>query len=94
MYNTENNSFISSTSSKENSKIGLYKSKDTYKEVNNEGKQNNPVFKSRHVTILPKRLSIGKNFKEDTKDEVTTTEENDRIRRLSKREKIVYLNNV
>ena len=67
--------------------MGIYK--NVNKDINYESKQNNPVIKSRHVTILPKRMSLNKNFKEDLKEDVTNTEENDRIRRLSKREKIV-----
>ena len=79
--------------SKDSSKVGLYKGDNTLQSLNDQTNKHNPINKFKFMTVMPKS---NKNFHEDlqAKEENFNNyyqEENERIRRLTKREKIVNI---
>jgi len=68
-----------------------FKLEKSFEKVNYVSSNTNNIMKSRHINILPNETIINKHFKEDIKEDVIITEENDRIRKLSKRAKIVFI---
>jgi hypothetical protein len=77
--------------SKDSSKVGLYRGDNTLQSLNDQMNKQNPANKFKFMTVMPRS---NKNFQEDSKVKEDNfnnyyQEENERIRRLTKREKIV-----
>jgi hypothetical protein len=77
--------------SKDSSKVGLYKGDNTLQSLNDQMNKQNPGNKFKFMTVMPRS---NKNFQEDLNAKEDNfnnyyQEENERIRRLTKREKIV-----
>jgi hypothetical protein len=77
--------------SKDSSKVGLYRGDNTLQSLNDQMNKQNPANKFKFMTVMPRS---NKNFQEDLNAKEDNfnnyyQEENERIRRLTKREKIV-----
>lgn len=83
--------FFPTNISKDSSKVGLYRNDNTLQSLNDQMNKQNPANKFKFMTVIPKS---NKNFQEDLNAREDNfkdyyQEENERIRRLTKREKIV-----
>ncbi len=77
--------------SKDSSKVGLYRGDNTLQSLNDQMNKQNPANKFKFMTVMPRS---NKNFQEDLNPKEDNLnyyqqEETERIRRLTKREKIV-----